>query len=403
MSLKCKASRKIRFAHIPADGDPGLTIIVTPSTLTFNTSTSALRTVKVQVYRGGTKLNYQTEFTCSILSSTSAVTKGLTWSCSLSAGDFIYSLTYAAGNDISLSIPFMVTVDGIAYPASIGVQTVSNGTNGTGSDGRNGVWVPPMMLWEDYPDDYVFQAGDPSNGDVRLDMVLVKAANGSLIPYHCLETHVKEDSPYSPETDAEFWAPSDAGVYRCLATELLAAQNARIDFLSGQAVRVGDSAGMCGYFGAPTGTGAVFYTGADNESQATFIVYRNGRIVATNADISGRISTSVLDFKVSTAAEGAIPNGSLCYQTSSVKLPALAPGTVRSIRIFNPCSTRMAAEPLTLIPENSNVRIIGSLEFDLAQSRNVTLQECGKDGKCYLELLGINIGGVTKWGVVRIN
>lgn len=403
MSVKCKASRKIHFAHIPADGDPGLTILVTPSTLTFNTASGANRIVKVEVYRGGKKLKYGDEFLCSVLSSTATVTKGLTWRSLVTSGEFSYSLSYVAGNDISLSIPFTVTVDGVAYPASIGVQTVKNGTNGTGADGRNGVWIPPMMLWPDYPDDYVFQAGDPASGDVRLDMVLVKAANGNLIPYYCLETHVKGDSPYSPETDTEFWAPADAGVYKCLATELLAAQNARIDFMSGQAIRVGNGAEMCGYFGAPTDTGAVFYTGANNVAQATFVVYKNGRIVAKSADISGRVCTSIIDYRVSTAAEGAIPDGSLCYQTSSVKLPALAPGTVRSIRVFNPCSTRSAAENLTLIPENSNVLIVGSMEFDLAQSENVTLQDCGKNGKCYLELLGINNGEVTKWGVARIN
>lgn len=404
MSVRCKASRKIRLAHIPADGDPGLTILVTPSTLTFNTSTSMpLREVRVDVYRGGRKLIYQEEFICSVLSSNSTVIKGLTWRFSVTDGAFSYFLSYIAGNDINMSIPFTVTVDGVAYPASIGVQTVKNGANGTGSDGRNGVWVPPMMLWSDYPDDYVFQAGDPASGDVRLDMVLVKAANGNLIPYYCLETHVKGDSPYSPETNTEFWAPADAGVYKCLATELLAAQNARIDFMSGQAIRVGNGAEMCGYFGAPTDTGAVLYTGANNVAQATFVVYKDGRIVAKSADIEGRICTSILDYKVSTAAEGAIPNGSLCYQTSSIKLPAIDPGTVRSIRVFNPCSTRMAAENLTLIPENSNVRIVATMEFDLAQSKNVTIQDCGMNGRCYLELLGINIEGVTKWGVARIN
>lgn len=399
MAVKGKASRRIHFVHVPQSG---LTIAVSPSSLTFNTSTTAVRTVTVEVFRDGKKLIYGDDFVCSTLATGSSVTKGLNWSFTAVSGTFSYSLTYIAGNDISMAIPFKVTVDGVAYPASICVQTVKNGTNGTGSDGRNGVWIPPMMLWSEYPDDYLFQAGDPSSGDVRLDMVLIKAANGNLIPYYCLNTHVKGDSPYSPETDSEFWAPADAGVYKCLATELLAAKNARIDFLSGQAIRVGNGAEMCGYFGAPTPTGAIFYTGSNSESNATFLVYSNGRIVAKNADIEGRICTSIMDYKVSTAAEGAIPNGSLCYQKSSIKLPALASGTVRSIRVFNPCSTRTAAENLTLIPENSNVCIVGTLEFDLAQSKNVTIQECGMNGRCYLELLGINIGGITKWGVVHI-
>lgn len=137
------------------------------------------------------------------------------------------------------------------------------------------------MLWEDYPDGYLFQAGDPAAGDVRLDMVLVKASDGKLIPYYCLVSHVKGDSPYSPAS-AEFWMAADAGVYKFLATELLLANNARIDFVSGQAIRVGDSDGMCGYFGVPVG-GAIFYTGGDNLADATYVVYANGTIRCGNA------------------------------------------------------------------------------------------------------------------------
>ena len=256
-----------------------------------------------------------------------------------------------------------------------------------------------MMLWSDYPDDYYFQAGDPSSGDVRLDMVLVKAPNGNLIPYHCLQSHIKADSLFSPETDTEFWTPADAGVYKCLATELLAAQNARIDFLSGQAIRVGNGASMCGYFGAPTANGAILYSGADSEADATFVVYQNGRIVAKNADIEGRICTSVIDYKISTAANGEIPNGSLCFHTSSIKLPELSPGVVRSIKVYNPNSSRLEGEDLALIPENSNVQIVGTMEFDLAQSKTVILPGYGLYGRCFLELLGINYSGLTRWTV----
>lgn len=396
MAVKGKASRRIRFTHVSQDG---LTILVTPTTIAFNSASNAYRTVQVDVYRGGRRLEYQTEFLCSALSDSSTVTKGLTWGPVLKGGVFSYRLSYVAGNDVNMAIPFTVTVDGVAYPASIGVQTVKNGTNGTGADGLTGVWIPPMMLWDDYPDDYVFQAGSAPDGDVRLDMVLVKGADGTPVPYYCLETHVKGDSLNSPETDSEYWAPSDAGVYRCLATELLAAQNARIDFLSGQAIRVGSGADMCGYFGAPTSTGAILYSGADSESKATFVVYKNGRVVARSADIEGRISASTLDLKVSASAAGALPDGSLCFDTSSIKLPALASGFVRSIKVYNPLRTRTPPEDLTLIPENSTVRISASRQFDTATSVAKTLSGYGKNGDVYLELLGINLDKVTIWTV----
>lgn len=360
-------------------------------------------TVNVDVYRGQTKLAYGDDgYLCSTLTSTGPgyITAGLRWSFGVTdEGGFHFNLFYTSGNEISMIIPFTVTVDGVGYPSAICVQTVRNGTNGTGSNGENGVWVPPPMLWEDYDDDYMFQAGDPTDGDVRLDMVVVKSSSGSLIPYYCRVTHFKGDSPYSPETDSEYWAPADAGVYKCLATDLLLARNARIEFVSGQAIRIGEGANMYGYFGAPTDTGAVFYTGADNVAQATFVVYKDGRIVATKADIEGRVSASVLDLKVSTAASGAIPNGSLCFDVSSIKLPALAAGYVRSIRIYNPVRTRTGPEDLTLIPENTTVKIGTLIAFDMATSANKTLSEYGANGGVYLELLGININNVTTWTV----
>ena len=278
MSVRCNASKKIRFVHVPKDGDPGVSVVVVPSTVVLNTAVSATRDVTVYVYRGGEIVSPES---MSFLSDKqfSQLAKGLIWSFggSTSDGGFSYRLNYISGNDINLTVPFYVTVDGVSYHSAFCVQTVKDGTNGSGSDGRNGVWVPPMMLWSDYPDDYYFQAGDPSSGDVRLDMVLVKAPNGNLIPYHCLQSHIKADSLFSPETDTEFWAPADAGVYKCLATELLAAQNARIDFLSGQAIRVGNGASMCGYFGAPTANGAILYSGADSEADASFLIDQNGK------------------------------------------------------------------------------------------------------------------------------
>lgn len=272
-------------------GDPGLTITVTPSSIAFNTGKSAMVTVNVDVYRGQTKLAYGDDgYLCSTLTSTGPgyITAGLRWSFGVTdEGGFHFNLFYTSGNEISMIIPFTVTVDGVGYPSAICVQTVRNGTNGTGSNGENGVWVPPPMLWEDYDDDYMFQAGDPTDGDVRLDMVVVKSSSGSLIPYYCRVTHFKGDSPYSPETDSEYWAPADAGVYKCLATDLLLARNARIEFVSGQAFRVGEGSNMCGYFGAPTSNGVVLYTGSDNDSDATFRVYKSGRVEATDMHLSG--------------------------------------------------------------------------------------------------------------------
>lgn len=509
MSIRCLASRKIHLAHIAKDGEAGLTILVTPSTLSINTSANAVRLVRVDVYRGDSKLTYG-DFSCSILSSSAVVTEGLKWDFLTSDGSFYYQLKYTAGNDISISIPFTVTVDGIDYQRSICVQTVKDGEPGNnavvarvtpevvelkqgkvdykayvdvydgcdlvprsevtyptlssdssrwliqnvvkwgygtengrfyylfsyigqttevntdvsisvtykdkqypvviplrsqsvgknGVNGKNGVYVPPPMLFADYPVQYKFQCGDLSADPIetRLDIVVILTDAGNLMPYRCTVSYDKTSTSLPPDQDPDHWEACDAGIYRFLATELLWANIGQVNFMSGQAFRVGDESGMCGYFGTPT-DGAIFFSGADNVSQATFVVYKDGRIVAKSADIEGRISAATLDLKISTMADGAIPNGSLCYHVNSIRLPSLAVGFVRSIRVYNPKLTRTTPEDLTLIPDNSAVKISADRDFLEASATTRTLPEYGKNGDVYLELLGINTDDFTVWTV----
>lgn len=62
-----------------------------------------------------------------------------------------------------------------------------------------------------------------------------------------------------------------------VATDLLMADYAVINFLRGQSICVGSGSDTSGYFGAPTTEGAILYTGADSESDATFIIYSDGK------------------------------------------------------------------------------------------------------------------------------
>lgn len=168
--------------------------------------------------------------------------------------------------------------------ASQTLSIVTSGQNGV--NGKNGVWVPPPMLWSDYEVGYKFMSGNLSANPIetRLDITIIIADNGKLWPYRCKSTYVKASTSLPPDKDTTHWERCDAGVYKFLATELLLAANARISFLSGQAIRVGDASGMCGYFGAPVGeSGAILYTGGDNVSDATYVVYANGRARWGNA------------------------------------------------------------------------------------------------------------------------
>lgn len=290
-----------------------------------------------------------------------------------------------------------------------------SGRNGT--DGRNGVYVPSPMLWDDYPDGYQFKCGNVEAGETHMDMVLCKNTNPDektdYFIYKCRVSHTKSANHY-PMADnydggakpGAYWERS-SGSYKFVATDVLWANVGRIEFFNAQNIRIGTSVdNMIAYFGTPVGTthgGAIFYSGGDNVTEATFVVYADGSFTATNADIEGHISVSILDLKVSTAGEGAIPNGSLCFDTNSIKLPALSNGVVRSIKVYNPMRTRTAPNNLSLVPENTTVKISTDGNFDTVTNGTKTFVEYGRNGNVYLELLGINLNGTTIWTVKTLS
>ncbi len=164
-------------------------------------------------------------------------------------------------------------------------SVVFDGKNGT--TGKNGVWVPPPMLWEDYPDGYEFKCGDVSEGEDHMDMVLCKKevdGETKYYIYRCRVSHTKDSSHFPMDDNYDggakpdaYWERSTHGIYKFLATDLLLANNARIEFLSGQSIRIGEGAKMCGYFGAPTNGGAILYTGGSEVTTATYVVFKEGR------------------------------------------------------------------------------------------------------------------------------
>lgn len=113
-----------------------------------------------------------------------------------------------------------------------------------GAQGTRGVFVPPPMLWEDYPDNYEFLPG--AAGDERLDVVLhgsPAAATGLIPSYECVKKHRKSVSlePGNPDNDGwkTYWKKSSSMGF--LATKVLLADTANIGLTSTQAVRVYDN------------------------------------------------------------------------------------------------------------------------------------------------------------------
>lgn len=111
-----------------------------------------------------------------------------------------------------------------------------------GAQGTVGAFVPPPMLWEDYPDDYEFLPG--AEGDERRDVVLhgsPAAATGLIPSYMCVRKHRKSASR-EPGADSGWetdWKVSHSMGF--LATRVLLADTANIGLTATQAVRVYDN------------------------------------------------------------------------------------------------------------------------------------------------------------------
>lgn len=143
-----------------------------------------------------------------------------------------------------------------------------------GQRGSSGPYIPPPMLFDDYEPDYVFLPGHP--GDSRLDVVLEKRGK-ALYAYAC-HLSIKKGNSGLPSTDLAHWHAADAGRYKFVCTDVLWADNARIEFLSAQGIYVGRDGEVLGYFGAPAKNGEIIYTGAAEADDATFAVDIDGHV-----------------------------------------------------------------------------------------------------------------------------
>lgn len=176
------------------------------------------------------------------------------------------------------------------------------GSNGSdGADGliiRRSEWKPNREYRND-------QDVPQSVSKIRyLDIVLVRdfgAATGYKV-YKCIYTvapHISSDSN-APGTSggAAYWEEFTTNV-ESIYTDLIIAKDAKLDFVSGNAVRVGYESGtnnftvVAGITGAGGNNGSAIriWAGAteENRGRAPFRVTQDGILHAEDADISGRI------------------------------------------------------------------------------------------------------------------
>lgn len=256
--------------------DP-LTITVTPEAILHKEGSGARYFVSIDIYDGGVLMGPDSISALSDGLSSGTLADGVTWQYS-SDNDgrvcYMIKITADASLASTLFVPFNFAYDGKQYTGSFSITTVKDGVDGgqgpVGPGGSRGPYIPPALLWNDYPDNFPFQCGDLSKDppESNIHVVLMDNGDGTLSHYQCISSHAKSTDA-TPGVNTVCWKKLELGQYN----GLIIADKARIEFLSGQAIRVGDNKGIWGYFGAPyrsngeANPGEIIFTGQSAEYQ----------------------------------------------------------------------------------------------------------------------------------------
>ena len=129
-----------------------------------------------------------------------------------------------------------------------------------------------------------------------IDAVLVRAKNAlGWRGYKCLQTHVSTSDNAPGNTD--YWEEFPTNTVGILAS-LIIARDAKLDFLSGNEIRILDANDKvtAGVSGSGSGdTGIRFYAGSDNPQNAPFRVNENGKVIANNIVAYGSVATPFIE------------------------------------------------------------------------------------------------------------
>ncbi|WP_370788213.1 hypothetical protein [Bacteroides nordii] len=129
-----------------------------------------------------------------------------------------------------------------------------------------------------------------------IDTVLVRAKNAlGWRGYKCLQTHVSTNDNAPGNTD--YWEEFPTNTVGILAS-LIIARDAKLDFLSGNEIRILDANDKvtAGVSGSGSGdSGIRFYAGSDDPQTAPFRVDENGKVIANNIVAYGSVATPFIE------------------------------------------------------------------------------------------------------------
>ena len=222
----------------------------------------------------------------------------------------MWTLTDNSGNRLKTEQGYILTGEVNDADYDIVVENGKNGLSGCsvresewaeGVEYRNDTDVPDGMLEARY-----------------LDIVLVRndATETGWDAYQCLKTHVSSGS--ITYANASYWSKFGVNV-GAIFTSLIIAKNAKIKFLQGNQLLIQKSDGSvtAGVSGSDSGGKIRFWAGSATPDNAPFRVNEFGKLVATDADIAGRVTATsgkIGGFEITSSSIGTKDKGLGIYQ-----------------------------------------------------------------------------------------
>lgn len=201
-----------------------------------------------------------------------------------SNGSWTSPTDYTRGSAVNISTAICTTYSRIRFYLYKGsnqvdmedVDIMMDGHDGTSGEGRAGAAIRgPYDFYQVSASTRCWCAGSSSSTcddcDKWIDVIL---KDGTY--YYCNTTYYGKLTPWS--TYSSYWTAGDS--FDFVATRVLLANNASIDFLTNNELYLRDSNGYI-TAGAKGGSGVNFWAGDDAPDPAPFMVYNDGTLVAT--------------------------------------------------------------------------------------------------------------------------
>ncbi len=187
-------------------------------------------------------------------------------------------------------LTFQLWANSVQYDIET-IPILHDGQNGQDGQGRAGAAIRGPVEWTSTAARRWCSGNGNASGvsmeeDYQYLDVIFRMVNGSKVYYVC-NTSYTQPANTTWSRVSSFWTQT-SDQFEFVASRVLLADNAYIDFMTGNEIYLRDSGGTV-TAGAAGGSGISFWAGADQPSDAPFQVNYDGSIVAKSGTFSGYI------------------------------------------------------------------------------------------------------------------